>query len=79
MIETIGAAITVLAVSGVVLNNRRHRACFALWLVSNAASAAVHIAAGMYSLAARDLIFFALCIHGLILWTRADRDGRPAP
>jgi hypothetical protein len=37
-VEIIGTAATVLAVAGVVLNNRRRRACFAVWLVSNALS-----------------------------------------
>lgn len=68
--ETIGWIITVIAVAGVVLNNQRRRACFGLWLISNTLSAGVHLAAGMYALATRDVIFFALAIHGLICWSR---------
>lgn len=66
--ETIGWAITAIAVAGVVLNNRRHRACFVLWLASNALSACVHASAAMYALAVRDAIFFALAIHGWFAW-----------
>ena len=38
-IEIIGWIVTVIAVYGVLLNNRRRRACFAVWLVSNTLSA----------------------------------------
>ena len=70
MIEVIGWIITVIAVGGVLLNNRRHRACFALWLGSNALSAGVHLSASMYALATRDGIFLLLAVQGWILWGR---------
>jgi nicotinamide riboside transporter PnuC len=73
-VEVVGLAVTFLAVSGAVLNNRRLRACFWLWLVSNAASAAIHVAAGLWSLAARDVIFFALAIEGLLRWKGGPRE-----
>ena len=68
--EIVGTVITVIAVAGVLLNNHRRRECFYLWLVSNLLSASVHLTAGMYAMTARDLIFFALAIHGLIHWSR---------
>ena len=68
--EILGWAVTVIAVAGVLLNNRRHRACFALWMASNAASAALHLAAGMWALSVRDGVFFLLAIQGLWLWSR---------
>jgi nicotinamide riboside transporter PnuC len=74
LIEVVGLAVTFLAVGGAVLNNRRLRACFWLWLFSNAASAAIHVTAGLWSLAARDVIFFALAIEGLWRW----RQERPS-
>jgi uncharacterized iron-regulated membrane protein len=74
IIEVAGLAITVLAVSGAVLNNRRLRACFWLWLVSNAASAAVHLALCLWCLAARDVIFFGLAIEGLLRWRGGPRE-----
>ncbi len=70
MTEIIGTISTVIAVVGVILNNHRLIACFWLWLVSNAASAGLHIHAGMYSLAVRDAVFFALAIHGLVMWKK---------
>ena len=70
-LEAIGVVITVLAVVGAVLNNRRRRSCFWLWLVSNAPSLGVHVAVGLWALAARDAIFFILAIEGLRRWKRA--------
>lgn len=69
--ESVGWAITAIAVSGVVLNNRRNRLCFIVWMASNALSAGVHLSAGMFALAARDTAFFFLAIHGLIVWSKA--------
>ena len=68
--EAIGWCITVIAVAGVVLNNRRRRECFILWMVSNALSAVVHFAAGMWALTCRDAVFFVLAVDGLIRWSK---------
>ena len=68
--EWVGIVSGVLAVVGVVFNNYSSRACFPIWLVSNATSAYLHINAGMWGLAARDASFFGLAIMGLIMWSR---------
>jgi len=70
MIEIAGTVATVLAVAGVVFNNRLDRRCFVLWIVSNIICAAVHLQAGIWSLLARDVIFAILAVEGLILWGR---------
>lgn len=57
-----------IAIAGVHLNNRRLRACFALWWISNAASFAIHIDAGMAGMAARDAAFFAMAVVGFRKW-----------
>lgn len=68
MLELIGTMTTILAVTGVVLNNRRKRACFMFWLVSNFMSMIIHAHTGVWSLAVRDLIFIVLAIEGWYLW-----------
>jgi len=68
--ETIGTIATILAIAGVVLNNRRLRSCFAVWGVSNTLSAAIHLSAGILSLAVRDVAFLVLAVEGWILWGR---------
>ena len=73
MSEIIGVTVLVLAVVGVVLNNRRLRVCFAFWMVSNILSAALHIEAAIWSLALRDLIFLIFAVEGWILWKKIRR------
>ena len=70
MMELIGAVATILAVIGVVCNNRRLRACFILWLISNGLTACVHAYAGIWSLFARDAIFLGLAVEGWWLWRK---------
>ena len=70
MLEIIGWTTMILAVWGVILNNRHNRKCFWIWLVSNALSCAIHIYLGVWSLAIRDFVFLILAVEGLILWGR---------
>lgn len=70
LIEIIGAIASVVAVVGVLANNRRRRGCFMLWLVSNGISAAIHAHIGVWSLFARDVVFFFLAAEGWWLWGR---------
>ncbi len=63
-----GWAATAVALAGVWLNNKRRRACFALWLISNAITFGLHALSGMWSLAARDGALFLMAIHGWWLW-----------
>ncbi len=67
-VSIIGWFATAVALAGVWLNNRRRRACFVMWLVSNAITFAIHAGAGLWPLAARDGAFFILAIHGWWLW-----------
>ena len=69
-IEVVSGAVFVLSVAGVMFNNRRRRACFVLWLASNAASLGVHAASGLWVMAGRDLVFAVLAVEGWVLWSR---------
>ena len=68
IIEIVGIIATVLAVVGVITNNRRLRVCFLLWLISNALSGAIHAHAAIWCLVVRDAIFFVLAIEGWFKW-----------
>lgn len=68
ILEAIGWLATVIALAGVWMNNRRRRACFILWLVSNALTFGIHSCVAMWAMAVRDLAFFVLAIHGWRLW-----------
>mgnify|MGYP001581333398 FL=1 len=70
MIELLGAVATVLAIVGVILNNRKMTVCFYLWIVSNLLSALIHYDAKVWSLCVRDAIFIFLAIEGIWKWRR---------
>ena len=70
MIETIGTIATVLAIAGVLANNRRLRWCFIVWFVSNSITLIIHVHVGVWSLVVRDVIFLILAIEGWIRWGR---------
>lgn len=78
MLDVLSYCLTVIAVAGVVLCNRRRRECFLLWMVSNTGSLLLHLLAalgrtpGMWGLVLRDAIFLALAVEGWILWTRKE-------
>ena len=65
-----------MAVVGVILNNRRLRFCFILWIISNALSAAIHAEMYVWSLFVRDIIFFVLAIEGWIKWGKDVINGK---
>lgn len=73
MLEIIGLISTALAVTGVILNNRRLISCFYLWLFSNAICAYLHYHTELYSLLLRDLIFLALAFEGLYRWSLKEK------
>lgn len=70
----IGIIGTILAVAGVVLNNRLNIACFSLWIVSNTIFAALHISAGLWSIVVRDVVFTFLAIAGWRQWSKKRKD-----
>lgn len=76
-VEAIGMAATGLAIVGCLMNNRRMRWCFAVWLVSNALSLAVHLESAIWSLAVRDIAFCLLAVEGWIKWNAMKRDTTP--
>lgn len=71
MIEVIGTIATVIAICGVVMNNHRMVGCFWLWIVSNAMTAGIHVYFCIWSMAARDVVFLALAVHGLMCWRKS--------
>jgi nicotinamide riboside transporter PnuC len=82
MLEVVAFIATVLAVYGVLLNNRKSSMCFKLWIVSNLLSAGIHCFTGPVMLVIRDLIFLILAFEGMILWRSdvpASRDERSPP
>lgn len=67
-----GWAATVISVIGVILNNRKIRLSFVLWMFSNALSLAIHWQTGIWSLTIRDTVFILLAVEGWRLWKKTD-------
>ena len=74
MIELIGTIATILAVTGVILNNRKLRVCFIIWFISNTLTLAIHAQTGIWSLLVRDAIFLILAVEGWVRWGRRDKE-----
>ena len=73
MLFWLTAAASLLAVW---LNIRKHRACFAIWAVTNAVWAYADFLYGLPEQAALQVCYFALSLHGLVSWSeRRDRNG----
>ena len=58
----------LLSLAGVILNIRRHRACFAIWTVTNAAWAGIDAHAGIYSQSCLHATYVALAVYGWFSW-----------
>ncbi len=69
-LEILGIIALIVSVVGVLLNNNRIIWCFHCWLLSNSLTAYLHLRQRMWSLLIRDLIFIALAVQGLILWSQ---------
>ena len=74
MIELIGTIATILAVTGVWLNNRKLRACFILFLFSNALALYIHVDATIWSVAVRDATFIVLAVEGWFKWRKKEKE-----
>ena len=61
------------ALLGVVLNIRKHVACFWIWSVTNAIWAYADYAHGLTPQAAVQAIYFALSIYGIARWSKDRR------
>ena len=70
LIEIIGVLALILSLLGVILNNRRFRVCFLIWLMSNTLCAIIHASTCVWSLMIRDLIFLVLAIEGWFKWRK---------
>ena len=70
MNEVFGTVAMVLAVAGVLLNNRLNISCFYLWLISIAICAGLHADVGLWSLFVRDIIFLILVVEGWVRWSK---------
>lgn len=62
------AVLTVLALVGVVLNIKRKRACFYIWLFTNASWAVVDFYKGIPAQGLLFTVYTALAVWGILEW-----------
>jgi len=70
VLETLGTIAMVLAVIGVLLNNRKNRNCFYVWFISNSILIYVHLNVNLYSLVIRNIVFLLLAVEGWYKWRK---------
>jgi len=57
-----------LAVSGVLLSNRKRRSCYLCWIVSNFSWGIINWLHGLQIEALQNAIFLYLAVEGIIKW-----------
>ena len=70
MIATLTWAITILSLTGTVLNVKKNSLCFWLWAVGNTLWLAYDLWLGTYSRAALDLVQLAFAVWCIIEWKK---------
>ena len=60
------------SLTGVVLNIRKRRACFAIWVATNAAWSAVDFAHELYAQSALMAVYAGLAVWGWFAWRAPD-------
>ena len=65
-------AATLIALTGTVLNCKKIKWCFALWLITNAMWFAWDMHIGLWSRAMLDAVQFALAAWGIYEWSKDD-------
>ena len=58
----------ILAVMGVALSNRKKRACYILWIITNTAWGIINWQAGLRVEALQNGVFLYLALEGLVKW-----------
>jgi nicotinamide riboside transporter PnuC len=67
--------ITAFSLFATVLNIRKQKACFVIWIFTNACWCVVDAAYGIYAQSMLHLVYFFLAIWGVVEWTRNTKDS----
>jgi len=72
MIAAFTWAITVISLTGTVLNVRKNILCFYLWGAGNIAWLVFDLWSGLFSRAVLDAVQLAFAVWGIIEWRKKD-------
>ncbi len=67
--------VSIAALAGVVLNIKKHVACFYLWSCTNAVWAWLDWTHALYAQAALMAVYFVLSLWGIWKWTPREKGG----
>jgi len=62
--------ITIASLTGTVLNIKKNKACFIIWLFTNALWTLIDYEAGLYSQATLQLVYVVLALWGIYEWKK---------
>lgn len=71
--EILGWLVMMLSLFGTVLNIKRRRECFFIWVFSNAFWMIVDFTHGIYSQSALHCVYFFLAIWGVLEWSKTTK------
>ncbi len=63
-------AITALSIVGVILNIKKHKSCFIIWLFTNLSWMVYDFIIGAYAQSALFAVYAILAVYGLLEWTK---------
>ncbi|MBG0777652.1 MAG: nicotinamide mononucleotide transporter [Desulfovibrionaceae bacterium] len=66
---------TALSILGVVLNVRKDRRCFPVWIVANVGWVVTNLRHGIYSQAVLFVVYTGLSVWGYVAWSRKAPGG----
>lgn len=69
--------LTLLSVTGVILNAKKKRICFIIWLITNTSWAIVDFSHGLWEQGALFVVYVALAIYGWFNWKKKSIWHRP--
>lgn len=67
--------LTAVSLLGVVLNIKKKRSCFVLWIITNGLWAAVDFYSGLQAQGALFTIYLILAIYGWFAWEKNDEEN----
>lgn len=70
MISNLMWLVTGLSIAGTVLNIKKKRICFLIWLVTNSLWLAYDLSIGAYAQAAMMAVYVGLSVWGIIEWRK---------
>jgi len=62
--------LTILSLTATILNIKKKKVCFFIWLITDALWCIIDFKAGIYSQSMLQLTYFGLSIWGIIEWRK---------